>query len=441
VSAICLRSVPTGAGCRPKENITVVLAASSGQGDTSGLILFVAAGVAVILVGAVFARIDRSWRSSKYRRTGRHRPGAEVVASLPSSSALAAMLREAQAPTWFVSCQNDVNVEHDVAVRLQKRYDGLVARCIAVLGIGAIITCVSAIALRDNAGLNDFAAQYDVMATLYALACFVAARFANRAFVRQRAFVELLRAWTHLLLIFPLQGSDSVEAAYWTEKAKLASRIKDRDRKRAGGEARADPAENRADSRIYRGVERCWMEMQATCRSLDLRPVLPVVQVGFYIKERPLEQLAYFAKAQDRIHDGQRQREALMFGLYGASVVLASVKALVVFGSALPAALAKAGEVASLVPVDWMSTGLLGLMAVSAALTNALVSRNERSLLHSYHAQERRIRRWFEMIAVTLSKDRPVPSAHSILAFENVMLEELLDFIHITSRDVIEVPG
>jgi hypothetical protein len=172
-----------------------------------------------------------------------------------------------------------------------------------------------------------------------------------------------------------------------------------------------------------------------------VRPELTVAEAGFYLKERPVEQLNYFSKAQQRIHEGQQKREYLMLGLYLISVLLAMLKTLNVFNPELPLMLNSIGNMASRVPLDWISTALLGLMAISAAVTNALVSRNDRSLLHSYHAQERRIRRWFETVAAASNNGDLAMTADSILNFEDIMLNELLDFIHITSRDVIEMPG
>src|SRR5437016_5550691 len=84
---------------------------------------------------------------------------------------------------------------------------------------------------------------------------------------------------------------------------------------------------------------------------------------------------------------------------------------------------------------------LLAVMVLSAAATSSLISRNERSLLHSYHAQERRIRKWFEMFAVISGSADKKQLVETILSFEDIMLNDLLDFIHITSRDVIETPG
>ena len=139
-----------------------------------------------------------------------------------------------------------------------------------------------------------------------------------------------------------------------------------------------------------------------------------------------------------------------MIGLYVSSVVLAICKTIAVFQSDIPEGVLGYLRPITFVPLDWISTALLLVLVISAATTSSVISRNERSLLHSYHAQERRIRTWLENFpgarfisqendpAVSASDDR---FARYIIAFEEIMINELLDFIHITLRDVIETPG
>jgi hypothetical protein len=391
--------------------------------SVSGLDLFIAACALVVLVGAASAWIDQHLRSRRYRRAKQAQAAFENDSMFLRTAPIAAALEKAQAPSWFQSCQNDINAEHESANYLQKWYHRCVAQCIAVLSMGVLVTCISAIAVRSNEDLERFAAHYDLIATLYALTFFTIARFINPRFVKQRSFTELLRAWVHLAIVFPFERSGEMRLIYGVERERIHDRV----------DARARS--------IYDRVEQYWTEIEAECRSLDLRPKLSIAEMGFYLKERPLEQLYYFAKAQQRIHEGQRGREILMLSLYLVSVSLAILKALSVFKSGLPLMFEPASNLATLIPLDWISTALLGLMAISAAVTNGLISRNDRSLLHSYHAQERRIRKWFEAVAEVSKNGDLVMSPSSILSFEDIMLNELLDFIHITSRDVIEIPG
>ena len=318
------------------------------------------------------------------------------------------------------------------ADRLQKRYHSCVGRCFAVLSVGIIIMCVSVIVFRDDYTLKKFATQFDLIATVYALFCFVIARFVNQAFVMQRAFVESMRAWLHLAVLFPLERSRDMITAYRSEKeAAKKQLVAERPRTPKAALGILSHHGVHGENAIYPRIEEFWGGIMASCRSIGRRTPASAAALGFYLKERPLFQLRYFVKAQTRIHEGQREREWFVLSLYVVSVLLAVLKTISVFRP----------DFHYLPAPDWISMALLVVMVVSAATTNALISRNERSLLHSYHSQERRIKNWFDHMAKHSSDVSSSQSVEAILAFEDLMLNELLDFAHITSRDVIEAPG
>ncbi len=403
---------------------------------------FFAACATVVTVGAVFAWLDRDWRRLRYRRAKLRPVPLPTRSEWPKANAFFDAIDSAAAPHWFQSCQVKLDVEHDLAGRLQRRYHTSVVQCVSVLGVGFIITCISSIAVRDSETLEHFAAQYDLVATVYALAWFIAARVINRRFVGQRSLTEILRAWLHLAILFPLERSKTVETALQTTASEL--RLMLEEVPDVSAEKMTRPAAGHAgesDGPIYSRVEAYWRRLESECWSLRFRSALTLADFGFYLKERPLEQLAYFTKAQERLHEGQQRRESLMLGLYIASVVLAAVKIVNVFKEDLPSKVSFAGHIVSMVPIDWISTALLGLLILSAGVTTALISRNERSLLHSYHAQERRVRRWLDSALSQASASVCVLDVGLVVGFEDIMFNELLDFVDITLRDVIEVPG
>lgn len=417
------------------------LVASLGGWAQPSVVLLVVAGLAVATVGASYARLDKRWRRLRYRRAKGLRVALDPTAQLPEAVHPTALLQSAQEPGWFAACQSDLNSEDRKAEHLQTRYHSCVARCVVVLSVGVIIMCISVIIFRESSALKKFVTHFDLIATIYALICFAIARVTNKAFVAQRSLIETLRAWMHLALVFPLERSLSANDAYPAEKQNIRSRLQRRARHpwwpAARGAVNADAGQ--PEAAIYRRVEDCWTNMQADCRSLGLRQPNSALDLGFYLKERPLEQFKYFVAAQWRIHYGQKWREDLILFLYISSVALAILKALNVFKTDFPPLWPF--ELATWVPLDLITTALLAVMVVSAAATNSLISRNERSLLHSYHAQERRIRKWFDIFAAASESATEKQLVETILAFEDIMLNDLLDFIHITSRDVIEVPG
>jgi hypothetical protein len=82
-------------------------------------------------------------------------------------------------------------------------------------------------------------------------------------------------------------------------------------------------------------------------------------------------------------------------------------------------------------------------------MTAYYINQNARSLIHRYYTQERRIESWLVEFNRRWSFDRlqaqPLDEtgkaavrAH-ILNFEGLMIEELVDWVHITTHDAIEL--
>jgi hypothetical protein len=405
--------------------------------------LLILSAIGVLVVGEASAWLDARWRRQSRRRANERHAERKPMKEIEPTEALTAMIGLAVEPPWYQACDADRKREDNEAVRLQSRYHSCVARCIGALSVGVVIICLSIIVYRDVDWLKKFATCFDLMAAFYALVFFLWARFVNDRFVITRAFVETLRAWIHLAIIFPLEKGGDVAAAYQARKKEIragywarkgAATLKD-------GAGDAGQPTDRREAPIYQRVLNCWNELHEECRKVGLRSNPPSsADLGFYLEKRALGQLGFFMTAQGRINAGQKSRELLMTVLYVASIVLAVLKAVRVFEAELPPAVMGNIEFATAMSVDWISMALLAVMVLSAAATNAYVSRNERSLFHSYHAQERRIKQWFTGFAAVVGNGGGRYAPDTMLAFEDIMLNDLLDFIHITSRDVIEVP-
>jgi hypothetical protein len=82
-------------------------------------------------------------------------------------------------------------------------------------------------------------------------------------------------------------------------------------------------------------------------------------------------------------------------------------------------------------------------------MTAYYVNLNARSLIHRYNTQERRITQWLEefnglwsfanLPSARLDAAAKADICARILQFEDVMIEELIDWTHITSHDTIEL--
>ena len=93
------------------------------------------------------------------------------------------------------------------------------------------------------------------------------------------------------------------------------------------------------------------------------------------------------------------------------------------------------------------SASLGGITAVSAALSSRYLGRNDRSLLHRYAAQERKIEDWLESFlpkvpgigTLTAAPVSVLSVGKDLLVFEDLMVDELVDWIHVTQHDTIEL--
>ena len=92
---------------------------------------------------------------------------------------------------------------------------------------------------------------------------------------------------------------------------------------------------------------------------------------------------------------------------------------------------------------------LLIVTGMSATMTAYYINQNSRSLIHRYNTQERFIAAWLvafnERWKFGSLPSLPIDSVaknairDQILNFENMMIEELIDWVHITSHDAIEL--
>lgn len=125
----------------------------------------------------------------------------------------------------------------------------------------------------------------------------------------------------------------------------------------------------------------------------------------------------------------------MLLGLYGIAAAFAVVK-LVWF-------------LASGQSLAWLVRFLLIMTGISGAMTAYYINQNARSLIHRYNTQQRRIAEWLKNFKKSWNFAKP-PSEDldaeakreirdRILQFEDLMIEEAIDWVHITSQDVIEL--
>jgi hypothetical protein len=154
-----------------------------------------------------------------------------------------------------------------------------------------------------------------------------------------------------------------------------------------------------------------------------------------YLERRVRRQLGWFTDSKARLEHTAERRKGVLLVLYVLTVAIALFKHVsFLYGQHWHA---------YLLPLLLVVTGL------SAAMTAYYINQNSRSLIHRYNAQQRFITAWLRTFnqswkfadLPSLTMDTAAKNAMrvQILRFEDMMIEELIDWTHITSHDAIEL--
>ena len=146
--------------------------------------------------------------------------------------------------------------------------------------------------------------------------------------------------------------------------------------------------------------------------------------------------ISWFADSNSRLRHIAARRNILLLSLYCIAAGLAVAQlAFPLFYREHP-------------PV-YLPPLLLIITGMSAAMTAYYINQNARSLIHRYSTQQRRLTEWLEafndrwkfdtlpsMKIAAAAKDE---MRDRILQFEDLMIEEIVDWVHVTSHDAIEL--
>ena len=347
---------------------------------------------------------------------------------------------------FLQSFSRPLDTLHDSAVKLQNIYHGKVARCVSCLAIAILALGLSLTVFHGNKPMKVFSASVDVAALLLSFWYWWQALSANHRWVATRTKTELLR---QAGLIEPLLQPHSTvapadaAAALFTRKARQI----DAEVIRPGPKSWLDQVRDlfrhkeALDDRTseYWGAERQRLAAATNAAQLDPQDLV------LYLRRRPVRQLAWFRLAQQRLHGSGRRRAMLLAGLYGLAAGLAGLKAAMTNSRQVAADAITASAIEPSVAADLVAFVLLATTVLSATLTALYLSRNDRSLMHRYATQERRIEDWLRAVttfgaaAVTLKAASPAQFGPDVLKFEDIMVEELIDWIRISTHDTIEL--
>lgn len=382
----------------------------------------VALGATLLAMLAAIAFTTRR-RSRDYRRF-EDRSREELGRKFPIPS-----IAQSAAEERRNALSQPVNKVHQSANQSQTRYHHAVvgsAACIAVAFVALVLGSLpeevwQAMPVRHS-DVERVLTWIDAIAIITVLILFYVGGWANRQWLRARAGTELLRQYQFLSVVFPIPGlgPEGDESQFDREADAIKARVQDG-----------------SVSEIIARIEGFWSERRASIakRSLEAEFHLPTDALLMYLRRRALRQQGWFRDSKARLERLANRRKRLLLGLYLVSVAIAAVK-LVLF-------LRSGHSPWFLLPTLLIMTG------ISATMTAYYVNLNARSLIHRYNTQERRITQWLEefnglwsfanLPSARLDAAAKADICARILQFEDVMIEELIDWTHITSHDTIEL--
>jgi hypothetical protein len=327
-----------------------------------------------------------------------------------------------------------VALAHRKANAAQNRYHRCVsaaAGCLIVASLALVLDLLLETGWPDHDafGLSRHAVEavltwIDAIAIAGVLVMFLCGRRVNRRWIADRAAAELLRQYHCLDLIFPSASSPTPasdpEARFNFESAAVAAGVSE------------GPTPD-----IVTRIEQFWSERRDRIAHHPLTEQdLSTDAVLIYLERRVRSQIGWFADSKARLEGIAERRNYVLIMLYSATAFLAASKLLLF--------LITGRQPVYLVLAVIVATG------ISAAFTAYYINQNSRSLIHRYNTQLRRLAVWLEEFdhrwrIAELSSSRSFDLREKdelragILGFEALMIEELIDWSHITSNDTIEL--
>jgi hypothetical protein len=262
----------------------------------------------------------------------------------------------------------------------------------------------------------------DAIAIIFVLILFLYGRMACRPWIAGRSGAELIRQYQFLGVVFPSAITPATaddQTQFDIEADLVAARVQDG-----------------SITDIVARTERFWSTRKASIENLTLTDEdLTADAVLVYLQRRARRQFGWFIDSKARLEHIAGRRNVLLLSLYCIAAGLAVIK-LVLF-------LCGGYSPAYLLPLLLIVTGM------SAAMTAYYINQNSRSLIHRYNTQQRFITGWLvtfnerwkfaSLPSLTIDLAAKNDMRAQILRFEDLMIEELIDWIHITSHDAIEL--
>ena len=323
-----------------------------------------------------------------------------------------------------VAASDLVRDSHANAIKRQNMYHLVMATAVSALLVAFIGVAAELTFSGGFRPQTQFVALLDVTCLLVTLICFFVGIAASRNWMAARVHAELLRQW-YVVDEILLGGASSGDLTRRFEKF----------------EGRIKYLSGHVSTSISGEVLKFWAARHNEILTIVSERDLLSRRVGAYLQRRPVRQANWFFAARKRFEHQSHVRANLLAWLFGATLVLA---------------VTRLGLVFHLLPNSWsvsepfLTFFALCFIGLSSAMTALYVGQNIRSLVHRYEAQERWIMKWLETcssqfdggagkMGELISGDEKMRLADSVLDFERLMIDELIDWIHISTHDVLEL--
>ena len=323
----------------------------------------------------------------------------------------------------------------------QERYRDRVTRAIACLWLSITVLALSTTALHHIEGFMPYVASLELLALICALHQWWFALRSNYAWIAARTRAELLRQENFLSVLFGppnARPSDAeIDETFEEQARQIGNKVVQGDWPR-----KWPRFWNIADESMTGRVRAYWTSRRHELQSVSgITAPVGTNDLLLYIHSRPLNQYMWYRTSHHRLYRNGRVRVLLLASLYVCAIVFALGKAIV--SHLKPEAVTDPTSTIG----DILSFVVFAATTISAALTALYLSRNDRSLLHRYAAQEEAIKNWLkEFLSRIPGIATPLASpvafsdiSEDLLLLEDLMINELADWIHISQHDTIEL--
>jgi hypothetical protein len=315
-------------------------------------------------------------------------------------------------------------VDHTSSVLAQEKYYSCIFGSVSGLWLAFAVLATGVTVVNRESYLAFVLEVLEIVALASALLFFLLGRKATRLWIIGRVNVEMLRRFVFLRLLY-FSGRSGAEvggltSAYYSEQDRVNSVT-----------ATSSLSDLGFRAKKYWSTQRIAIQ-HGPCDCITVDAIL------YYINRRPLRQLIWFRASKNRLQALEKRRTSMLTFLFLVSLLLALIKVVLTHYPIEP------------IISDGISLLLLLVTGVAAATTSLYMGQNSRSLSHRYAAQETRIDGWikslladhavnFQSKTSALSEPSKQEMRNAVLEFEDLMNEELVDWIEISHRDVAEL--